>query len=137
MKLYSKVIKRLLDILISFSVLMFLSPFFLFIIFLLYFANDGAGVFFLQERPGLHSRIFKVIKFKTMSEKKDSTGTLLPDIQRITPIGHFVRKTSLDELPQLFSVLRGTMSLVGPRPHLENEVARYTPWQRRLLSIKP
>ena len=97
MKLYSKVIKRLLDILISFSVLMFLSPFFLFIIILLYFANDGAGVFFLQERPGLHSKIFKVIKFKTMSEKKDLTGTLLPDIQRITPIGHFVRKTSLDK----------------------------------------
>ena len=137
MKLYSKVIKRLLDILISFSVLMFLSPFFLFIILLLYFANDGAGVFFLQERPGLHCKIFKVIKFKTMSEKKDSTGTLLPDIQRITPIGHFVRKTSLDEIPQLINVLKGDMSLIGPRPLLVKYLPLYSTEQIRRHNVRP
>ena len=137
MKLYSKVIKRLLDILISFSVLMFLSPFFLFIIILLYFANDGAGVFFLQERPGLHSKIFKVIKFKTMSEKKDLTGTLLPDIQRITPIGHFVRKTSLDEIPQLINVLKGDMSLIGPRPLLVKYLPLYSTEQIRRHNVRP
>ncbi|MEZ7708931.1 sugar transferase [Prevotella pallens] len=137
MKLYSKVIKRLLDILISFSVLMFLSPFFLFIIILLYFANDGAGVFFLQERPGLHCKIFKVIKFKTMSEKKDSTGTLLPDIQRITPIGHFVRKTSLDEIPQLINVLKGDMSLIGPRPLLVKYLPLYSTEQIRRHNVRP
>ena len=137
MKLYSKVIKRLLDILISFSVLMFLSPFFLFIIILLYFANDGAGVFFLQERPGLHCKIFKVIKFKTMSEKKDSTGTLLHDIQRITPIGHFVRKTSLDEIPQLINVLKGDMSLIGPRPLLVKYLPLYSTEQIRRHNVRP
>lgn len=137
MKLYSKVIKRLLDILISFSVLIFLSPFFLFIIILLYFANDGAGVFFLQERPGLHCKIFKVIKFKTMSEKKDSTGTLLPDIQRITPIGHFVRKTSLDEIPQLINVLKGDMSLIGPRPLLVKYLPLYSTEQIRRHNVRP
>lgn len=137
MKLYSKVIKRLLDILISFSVLMFLSPFFLFIIILLYFTNDGAGVFFLQERPGLYGKIFKVIKFKTMSEKKDSTGILLPDIQRITPIGHFVRKTSLDEFPQLINVLKGDMSLIGPRPLLVKYLPLYSTEQIRRHNVRP
>ncbi|OWP32988.1 sugar transferase [Prevotella intermedia] len=137
MNSYSKVIKRLLDILISFSVLMFLSPFLLFIIILLYFANDGAGVFFLQERPGLRGKIFRVIKFKTMSEKKNSTGNLLPDIQRITPIGHFVRRTSLDELPQLINVLKGDMSLIGPRPLLVKYLPLYSTEQMRRHNVRP
>lgn len=137
MNSYSKVIKRLLDILISFSVLMFLSPFLLFIIILLYFANDGAGVFFLQERPGLRGKIFRVIKFKTMSEKKDSTGNLLPDIQRITPIGHFVRRTSLDELPQLINVLKGDMSLIGPRPLLVKYLPLYSTEQMKRHNVRP
>lgn len=116
---------------------MFLSPFLLFIIILLYFANDGAGVFFLQERPGLRGKIFRVIKFKTMSEKKNSTGNLLPDIQRITPIGHFVRRTSLDELPQLINVLKGDMSLIGPRPLLVKYLPLYSTEQMRRHNVRP
>jgi len=118
MKIYRLVIKRLLDILVSSVVLSFLSPFLIFISILLYFTNQGAGVFFLQERPGLHGKIFKVIKFKTMTDKKDKNGNLLSDEERLTSIGKWVRSSSIDELLQFINVIKGDMSLIGPRPLL-------------------
>jgi lipopolysaccharide/colanic/teichoic acid biosynthesis glycosyltransferase len=103
----------------------------------LYFANEGAGVFFLQPRPGYKGKIFKIIKFKTMNDKKDSTGKLLPDTQRITKIGRFVRNSSIDELPQLFNVLKGDMSLIGPRPLLVKYLPLYSKEQMRRHDVRP
>src|SRR5690606_14042984 len=113
--MYKNYIKRIFDFLIALVGLICLSPIFIFITIGLYFANQGKP-FFFQERPGLNERIFKIIKFKSMNDKTDENGNLLPDADRLTPIGAFVRKTSLDEIPQLINVLKGDMSLIGPRP---------------------
>ncbi len=103
----------------------------------LHFANKGAGAFFFQERPGKDGKIFKVIKYKTMTDERDAEGILLPDAQRLTKVGRFVRSTSIDELPQLFNVLKGDMSLIGPRPLLPQYLPLYTPEQARRHEVRP
>ena len=103
----------------------------------LHFANKGAGAFFLQERPGLHGKLFKIIKFKTMTDERDADGNLLPDEQRLTPVGRFVRSTSIDELPQLWNVVVGDMSLIGPRPLLPDYLPLYSPEQARRHEVRP
>lgn len=103
----------------------------------LHFANRGAGAFFYQERPGLHGKVFKIIKFKTMTDERDSDGKLLPDEQRLTKVGKFVRSTSIDELPQLLNVLKGDMALIGPRPLLIDYLPLYTPEQARRHEVRP
>lgn len=118
-------------------VLLAISPVLLVITILLYVFNEGAGAFFLQERPGLHGKIFKIIKFKTMNERKDASGRLLPDVQRITKFGRFVRNTSIDELPQLFNVLKGDMALIGPRPLLVKYLPLYSKEQMRRHDVRP
>src|SRR5690606_28796992 len=113
--MYKNFFKRLIDFVAAFCGLVLLSPIFIIVMVGLFFANKGKP-FFVQERPGLNEKIFKIIKFKTMNDKRDAQGNLLPDAERLTPIGAFVRKTSLDEIPQLINVLKGDMSLIGPRP---------------------
>lgn len=135
--MYKNYIKRLLDIIISFIALVVLSPVLLIVIIWLHFANKGAGVFFLQERPGKNAEIFKIIKFKTMTDERDKNGQLLPDLQRITKAGNFVRKSSLDELPQLINVLKGDMSLIGPRPLLVKYLPLYNENQARRHEVRP
>ena len=103
----------------------------------LHFVNKGAGVFFLQERPGKHGKIFRVIKFKTMTDERDAEGNLLPDAERLTKVGKFVRSTSLDELPQLINVLKGDMALIGPRPLLPQYLPLYSPEQARRHEVRP
>src|SRR5690606_28369126 len=119
-----KYLKRFLDFVAAFCGLVLLSPIFIIVMIGLYFANQGKP-FFFQERPGLNEKIFKIIKFKSMNDKKDKNGDLLPDAERLTKIGSFVRKTSLDEIPQLINVLKGDMSLVGPRPLLVHYLPLY------------
>jgi lipopolysaccharide/colanic/teichoic acid biosynthesis glycosyltransferase len=137
MKIYANCLKRVLDFLIAlcaFSVsLIILIPVALF----LHFANKGAGVFFLQPRPGRNGKIFKVIKFKTMTDEKDAEGNLLPDEVRLTKVGRFVRSTSIDELPQLWNVIKGNMSLIGPRPLLVQYLPLYSPEQARRHEVRP
>jgi lipopolysaccharide/colanic/teichoic acid biosynthesis glycosyltransferase len=116
---------------------MCLSPILLILIIWLHFANKGAGVFFYQDRPGKDGKIFKVIKFKSMTDECDTMGHLLPNEQRITKIGKFIRKFSIDELPQLFNVLKGDMSLIGPRPLLVRYLSLYTPEQTRRHEVRP
>lgn len=135
--MYKLFFKRLLDIIISFSAIVCVSPFLLIVIIWLYFANKGAGVFFTQDRPGKDGKVFKVIKFKSMTDERDSDGKLLPDKDRITKIGRFVRATSIDELPQLFNVLKGDMSLIGPRPLLVQYLPLYSPEQARRHEVRP
>ncbi len=135
--IYKNFFKRVEDIFFSLLVLVCLSWLLLIFIVLLHFANKGAGVFFLQERPGKNARIFKVIKFKTMTDEKDAQGRLLPDEKRITKIGKFVRSTSIDELPQLINVLKGDMSLIGPRPLLVQYLPLYSPEQARRHEVRP
>ena len=135
--MYQHFFKRLIDFLLSLIAIICISPFLLVLMALLYFANEGAGVFFLQERPGLKGRIFKVIKFKTMNEKRGEDGKLLPDLLRITKVGKFVRATSLDELPQLFNVLKGDMALIGPRPLLKQYLPLYSEEQMRRHDVRP
>ncbi len=135
--MYQHFVKRLLDIVLSLSAIIVLSPIMITVSVLLYFANEGAGVFFLQPRPGYKGKIFKVIKFKTMNDKKGPDGKLLLDTLRITPIGKFVRNTSLDELPQLFNVLKGDMSLIGPRPLLVKYLPLYSKEQMRRHDVRP
>ena len=135
--MYQHFVKRLLDIVLSLSAIIVLSPIMIIVSVLLYFANEGAGVFFLQTRPGYKGKIFKVIKFKTMNDKKGPDGKLLLDTLRITPIGKFVRNTSLDELPQLFNVLKGDMSLIGPRPLLVKYLPLYSKEQMRRHDVRP
>lgn len=135
--MYQHFFKRLIDFLLSLIAIICISPFLLILMALLYFANEGAGVFFLQERPGLKGRIFKVIKFKTMNEKRGEDGKLLPDLLRITKVGKFVRATSLDELPQLFNVLKGDMALIGPRPLLKQSLPLYSEEQMRRHDVRP
>lgn len=135
--MYQYFFKRLIDFMLSLIAIICISPFLLILIVLLYFANEGAGVFFLQERPGYKGRIFKVIKFKTMNEKRGEDGKLLPDLLRITKVGKFVRATSLDELPQLFNVLKGDMALIGPRPLLNQYLPLYSEEQMRRHDVRP
>lgn len=135
--MYRLVFKRGIDFLTSCLALIVLSPLFVIIVIFLAFANQGAGVFFLQERPGLHGRIFRVIKFKTMNDKRDELGNLLPDNERITKVGRIVRASSLDELPQLLNVAKGDMSLIGPRPLLVKYLPLYNSFQKRRHEVKP
>lgn len=135
--MYRNVFKRLIDFSIALIAFLLFSPLFIILIIFLAVANQGAGVFFFQERPGIHREIFKVIKFKTMNDKKDSEGNLLPDVQRITKVGKFVRATSLDELPQLINVIKGDMALVGPRPLLVKYLPLYNEFENRRHEVRP
>jgi lipopolysaccharide/colanic/teichoic acid biosynthesis glycosyltransferase len=134
--MYRLVIKPLIDLCIALAALLLISPILLSIMLLLLFFNQGKP-FFLQRRPGKDGRIFTIIKFKTMNDKKDYLGNLLPDNQRLTKVGSFVRKTSIDELPQLLNVLKGDMSLVGPRPLLPEYLHLYDDFQRKRHNVKP
>jgi lipopolysaccharide/colanic/teichoic acid biosynthesis glycosyltransferase len=134
--MYRKFFKRLLDIVISIKVLVLTSPIILVAYLILLYQNKGK-VFFFQERPGLHQKAFNIIKFKTMTDAKDETGKLLPDNQRITKAGKIIRKLSIDELPQLINVLKGDMSLVGPRPLLFKYIPLYSEVQLRRHDVRP
>lgn len=134
--MYKKIIKRFLDFIIALIGLILILPLFVLVIVGLFFANHGKP-FFFQIRPGKNGRLFKIIKFKTMNDKKDSEGNLLSDYYRLTKIGAFVRKTSLDEIPQLLNVLKGDMSLIGPRPLLPEYLPLYNESQRRRHEVKP
>lgn len=134
--MYKKVFKRFLDFSIALLGLIILSPIFIFVMIALYFANHGRP-FFFQKRPGLDHKIFKIIKFKTMNDRKDSKGNLLPDADRLTPVGAFVRRTSLDEIPQLINVLKGDMSVIGPRPLLPQYLPLYSTEQLRRHEVRP
>ena len=134
--MYKKIIKRFLDFIIALIGLVLILPLFILVIVGLFFANQGKP-FFLQLRPGKNEKTFKIIKFKTMNDKKDSDGNLLSDEYRLTKIGAFVRKTSLDEIPQLLNVLKGNMSLIGPRPLLPEYLPLYNESQRRRHEVKP
>lgn len=136
-KIYVHCIKRPLDFLGALVALILLSPLFLFTMVLLHFANKGAGVFFTQDRPGKDERIFKALKFKTMTDEKDADGNLLPDADRLTPVGRFVRSTSIDELPQLINILKGDMSFIGPRPLLVRYLPLYSKEQHRRHEVTP
>lgn len=135
--MYKHFFKRVLDFIGALVGLAVLSPLLLVVTVWLHFANKGAGAFFLQERPGLNEKIFKVIKFKTMTDERDSAGNLLPDAQRLTKVGRFVRSTSIDELPQLFNVLKGDMSFIGPRPLRVHYLPLYSQEQRRRHNVTP
>lgn len=135
--MYRHFFKRFFDFWISLIALICLSPFLLIVIIWLHFANKGAGVFFTQERPGKDARVFKVIKFKTMTDERDAEGNLLPDAQRLTKVGKFVRSTSIDELPQLINVLKGDMALIGPRPLLVKYLPLYSQEQARRHEVRP
>lgn len=135
--MYKHFFKRLLDFTIVFIALLVIWPFLLIVTIWLHFANKGAGAFFYQERPGKDAKIFKVIKFKTMTDEKDSEGKLLPDGQRITKVGKIVRSLSIDELPQLINVLKGDMSLIGPRPLLPKYLPLYSKEQYRRHEVRP
>lgn len=132
-----KQVKRLFDIIISLSALFVVGWVIALVALWLHFANKGAGAFFLQSRPGKNGKIFKVIKFKTMTDEKDENGELLPDEKRLTKVGKFVRSTSIDELPQLINVLKGDMSLVGPRPLLIQYLPLYSKEQARRHEVRP
>ena len=135
--MYKHFFKRLLDFWISLIVLIIISPILLLVTIWLHFANKGAGALFYQERPGKDGRIFKVIKFKTMTDERDADGNLLPDEVRLTKVGRFVRSTSIDELPQLINVLKGDMALIGPRPLLVDFLPLYSPFQARRHEVRP
>lgn len=134
---YKCFLKRFLDFWIALIVLVVISPLLLAVTVWLHFANKGAGVFFTQERPGKNAEIFKILKYKTMTDERDADGILLPDEQRLTGVGRFIRSTSLDELPQLFNVLKGDMSLIGPRPLLPEYLPLYSKEQARRHEIRP
>lgn len=135
--MYRHFFKRVIDFTIVLIALLIIWPIFLIITIWLHFANKGAGAFFYQERPGKNEKIFKVIKFKSMTDERDKDGNLLPDIDRITPIGKFIRKTSIDELPQLINVLKGDMALIGPRPLLPEYLPYYTERERLRHTVRP
>nr|WP_199156614.1 sugar transferase [Pedobacter sp. ASV2] len=134
--MYKFCFKRLIDFFIALIGLIVLSPIFIVITISLCFTNSGKP-FFFQTRPGLHEKLFKIIKFKTMNDKKDNKGNLLPDSERLTPIGAFVRRTSLDEIPQLINMLKGDMSLIGPRPLLPQYLPLYNEVQKRRHNVRP
>lgn len=135
--MYKNHVKRCLGLLFSLLALLCLSPLLLIVAIWLHFANKGAGAFFFQERPGKDAKIFKIIKFKTMTDERDADGRLLPDERRLTRVGRFVRSTSIDELPQLFNVLKGDMALIGPRPLLVEYLPLYTAEQARRHEVRP
>lgn len=135
--MYKNFLKRGIDFLLVLCVLAVIWPILLVITLWLHFANKGAGAFFLQERPGKNNKIFKVIKFKTMTDEQDTDGNLLPDEQRLTKVGRFVRSTSIDELPQLINVLKGDMALIGPRPLLVQYLPLYNKIQARRHEVRP
>ena len=135
--MYKHFFKRFLDFWISLLVLIIISPFLLLVTIWLHFSNKGAGALFFQERPGKDGKIFKVIKFKTMTDERDAEGNLLPDEVRLTKVGRFVRSTSIDELPQLINVLKGDMALIGPRPLLVQYLPLYSPEQMRRHEVRP
>lgn len=137
MTMYKLFFKRFLDILISGIALLLIGWLLIIIAIFLHFANKGAGAFFYQERPGKDEKIFNVIKFKTMTDERDADGDLLPDAQRLTKVGKFVRSTSIDELPQLINVFKGDMSLIGPRPLLVQYLPLYNDEQKRRHEVRP
>lgn len=136
-KLYISLVKRPIDFIGALVALILLIPIFLIVIVLLLYSNKGAGVFFTQERPGKNEKIFKALKFKTMTDERDCHGNLLPDAERLTPIGKFIRSTSVDELPQLINILKGDMSFIGPRPLLVQYLPLYSKEQRRRHDVTP
>ena len=135
--MYVHFVKRLIEFIIVFCILMIIWPILLLISIWLHFANKGTGTFFMQERPGKHGKIFKVIKYKTMTDERDENGNLLPDEKRLTKIGKFIRSTSIDELPQLINVLKGDMALIGPRPLLPQYLPLYSKEQARRHAVRP
>ena len=135
--MYKNFFKRIFDSIISLLALICLSPILLIVTIWLHFANKGAGAFFLQERPGKDAKIFKIIKFKTMTDERDVEGNFLPDAQRLTKVGKLVRSTSIDELPQLINVLKGDMALIGPRPLLVQYLPLYSKEQARRHEVRP
>lgn len=135
--MYKNFFKRIIDFTIVFIALLIIWPILLIITIWLHFANKGAGAFFTQERPGKDGKIFKVIKFKSMTDERDENGKLLPDTQRLTKVGKFVRSTSIDELPQLINVLKGDMSLIGPRPLLPEYLPYYTEREQLRHTVRP
>ena len=135
--MYKHFFKRLIDFTIALIALLCIGWFLIIIAIWLHFANKGAGAFFFQERPGKDGKIFKVIKFKTMTDERDANGELLPDAERLTPVGKFVRSTSIDELPQLINVLKGDMALIGPRPLLVQYLPLYSKEQARRHEVRP
>ena len=135
--MYKHFFKRFFDFWISLTALIVLSPILIVVTLWLTIANKGAGAFFTQERPGKDAKIFKVIKFKSMTDERDAEGKLLPDAQRLTKVGRFVRSTSIDELPQLINVLKGDMALIGPRPLLIQYLPLYSPEQARRHEVRP
>ena len=135
--MYKRYIKRLFDIVVAVVALVLVGWLLVLVAAFLYVANKGAGAFFLQERPGKDGRIFRIVKFKTMTDERDAEGNLLPDAQRLTKVGKFVRSTSIDELPQLLNVLKGDMSLIGPRPLLVQYLPLYSPEQMRRHEVRP
>ena len=135
--MYKHFFKRFLDFFIVLIALLIIFPFLLIITIWLHFVNKGAGAFFFQERPGKNGRIFKVIKFKTMTDERDANGILLPDAERLTKVGRFVRSTSIDELLQLINVLKGDMALIGPRPLLPQYLPLYNKEQARRHEVRP
>lgn len=135
--MYAHCLKRVLDFTIALIAIICLSPLLIVVAVWLHVANKGAGAFFMQERPGKDEKIFKVIKFKSMTDERDANGKLLPDKQRLTAVGKLIRKTSIDELPQLFNVLKGDMALIGPRPLLVEYLPLYSPEQHRRHEVRP
>ena len=135
--MYKYFFKRFIDFTIALVALLVIWPFLLIVVIWLHFANKGAGAFFFQERPGKDGKIFKVIKFKTMTDERDANGELLPDADRLTKVGSFVRSTSIDELPQLINVLKGDMALIGPRPLLVQYLPLYSKEQMRRHEVRP
>lgn len=135
--MYKHLFKRVFDLIISLIALLLIGWFLIIIAIWLHFANKGAGAFFFQERPGRDGKIFKVIKFKTMTDERDAEGNLLPDTQRLTKVGLFIRSTSIDELPQLINVFKGDMALIGPRPLLPKYLPLYSPEQMRRHEVRP
>ena len=129
--------KRVFDFCISLTALVVLSPLLLMVAIWLHFANKGAGAFFFQERPGKDAKLFRIVKFKTMTDERGADGRLLPDAQRLTKVGRFVRSTSIDELPQLINVLKGDMALIGPRPLMPKYLPLYSPEQARRHEVRP
>jgi len=136
-KFYIVCVKRPIGFLGALVALVLLSPVFIATMVVLHFANKGAGVFFRQDRPGKNERIFKALKFKTMTDERDAKGNLLPDADRLTPIGRFVRSTSIDELPQLINILKGDMAFIGPRPLLVKYLPLYSEEQRHRHDVTP
>lgn len=135
--MYRRFVKRTLDFWIALAVLVIISPILLVVTVWLHFANKGAGAFFFQERPGKDGRIFRIIKFKTMTDERDGEGNLLPDEKRLTRVGRLVRSTSIDELPQLINVIKGDMALIGPRPLLVEYLPLYSKEQARRHEVRP